>query len=70
MTFFLSLVGLSYPQRAQAQTAISICDRTPQVRTAILNKVAGISECSDVTATHLAAIGTLNLSHSRGTLMD
>ena len=64
ITLFLSLVGLSSPQRAQAQTAINICDRTPQVRTAILDKVAGISNCSDVTATHLAAIGTLNLSHN------
>ena len=43
-----------------------VCDRTPQVRDAIVAKVAGISNCGDVTATHLAAItGTLNLT-SRG----
>ena len=42
------------------------CDRTLQVRDAIVAKVAGISNCGDVTATHLAAItGTLNLT-SRG----
>ena len=38
-----------------------VCDRTPRVRTAIVAKVAGISNCGDVTATHLAAItGTLS----------
>ncbi len=39
------------------------CDRTPQVRNAILRKIAGISNCSDVTASHLAAVtGTLDLN--------
>ena len=38
-----------------------VCDRTPRVRTAIVAKVAGISNCGDVTAAHLAAItGTLS----------
>ena len=39
-----------------------VCDRTPEVRDAIVAKVAGISNCADVTAAHLAAItGTLEL---------
>ena len=39
-----------------------VCDRTPEVRDAIVAKVAGISNCGDVTAAHLAAItGTLDL---------
>ena len=39
-----------------------VCDRTPEVRDAIVAKVAGISNCGDVTAAHLAAItGTLEL---------
>ncbi len=43
-----------------------VCDRTRQVRTAILAKVAGISNCGDVMAAHLVAItGTLNLDNSR-----
>ena len=39
-----------------------VCDRTPEVRDAIVAKVAGISNCGDVTAAHLAAItGILEL---------
>ena len=36
-----------------------ICDRTEQIRTAILGEIAGVTDCADVTATHLAAITTL-----------
>ncbi len=40
-----------------------ICGRTEQVRTAILGRISGVSNCVDVTATHLANIsGTLNLN--------
>ena len=43
-----------------------VCDRTRRVRDAIVAKVAGISNCGDVTAAHLAAItGTLNVTDSR-----
>ena len=39
-----------------------ICGRTPAVRTAILAKIPGVSNCADVTDAHLAAItGTLSL---------
>ena len=44
-----------------AQTA-GICGRTQQVRDAIVSSVSGITDCADITATHLRNItGTLNL---------
>ena len=40
-----------------------ICGRTPQVRDALLAEISGVSDCADVTATHLAAIsGNLGLN--------
>ena len=39
-----------------------ICDRTPQVQTAILAAVPGASTCDEVTAAHLAAITSLDLN--------
>ena len=47
-----------------ALTLVGICDRTPQVRDAIVTAVAdndsNVSNCSQVTETHLAAVtGTL-----------
>ena len=43
--------------------AAGICGRTEAVRTAILAKISGVSECADVTSTQLAAItGSLQLS--------
>ena len=39
-----------------------VCDRTPQVRDAIVAAVPSVSDCNDVTDAHLAAItGTLSL---------
>ena len=53
--------GAALPLQAQAQTA-GICGRTEQVRTAILAKIPGVSNCADVTDAHLAAItGALSL---------
>jgi hypothetical protein len=41
-----------------------VCDRTEQVRDAIVAAVPGVTECADVTETHLAAItGPLNLAN-------
>ena len=41
-----------------------ICGRTEQVRTAILGKISGVSNCANVTDADLAAItGTLNLGN-------
>ena len=47
---------LALPHQAQAQTPAGICDRTPQVRDAILIRVARGTACEDVTAAQLAAI--------------
>ena len=42
---------------------VGICGRTPQVRDALVALIPVVSNCADVTATHLAAItGTLELS--------
>ena len=40
-----------------------VCDRTPAVRDAIVAEVPGVTDCADVTETHLAAIMNLNLSN-------
>ncbi|MYE20958.1 MAG: leucine-rich repeat protein [Synechococcus sp. SB0662_bin_45] len=47
----------------QSVTVGGICDRTPAVRTAILDAISGVSGCEDVTSSHLNSItGTLDLS--------
>ena len=38
-----------------------VCDRTPQVRDAIVAAVSDVSDCNNVTQAHLATITTLNL---------
>ena len=44
-------------------TTAGICDRTEEVRNALVALIPGVSDCAAVTTTHLAAItGTLNLS--------
>ena len=44
-------------------TVSGICDRTPAVRTAILGRISGITNCRDVTSSHLSGItGTLSVS--------
>ncbi len=54
---------LALPLQAEAQTT-GICGRTPAVRTAILAKISGVSNCADVTDAHLAAItGSLPLGN-------
>ena len=43
-------------------TVGGICDRTPAVQTAILEEISGITDCGDVTSSHLSGIpGPLNL---------
>ena len=44
-----------------APSFVSVCDRTPQVRDAIVAVLPDVSDCEDVTAAHLASITTLNL---------
>ena len=46
-----------------AHVSVNICDRSGAVIVAILSRISGTSNCSEVTSTQLAAItGTLNLS--------
>ena len=45
-----------------ASVLTPVCDRTPQVRDAIVGAVQGIDNCKDVTEAHLSAITSLNLS--------
>ena len=40
---------------------MGVCDRTPQVRDAIVAAVPGVTDCHYVTVEHLAAIQTLNI---------
>ena len=66
VVLFLSLAGLSSPQRAQAQTAINICDRTPQIEAKILRMLGKTeADCGSVTAAELAGIRTLEVRNSR-----
>ncbi len=61
VVLFLSLVGLSSPQRAQAQTTINICDRTPQIEAIILRALGKTeADCGSVTAAELAGISFLS----------
>ena len=53
----LVLLGaLALPATAEAQTETGICGRTQQVRDAIVGLIPSVSNCADVTATHLAGI--------------
>ena len=60
-TVTLGLVLLSVPGKAAAQI-VPVCDRTPEVRDVIVEKIPDVSECGDVTEAHLAVItGFLDL---------
>ena len=69
LTFSLSVTGRGEGAgvRPGGDTATvivvaGICDRTPEVRDALVALILGVSNCADVTAAHLAAItGTLEL---------
>ena len=57
----LALFGaLALPSTAEAQIT-PVCDRTVQVRDAIVAAVSGVSTCGGVTDAHLAAITSLGL---------
>ena len=48
------------PATAKAQD-VAVCDRTTQVRDAIVAEVAGVTDCADVTAADLADITDLEI---------
>ena len=54
-------IGYGEPQN-NAPEFTPVCDRTPQVRDAIVAVLPGVSDCNDVTKAHLALITNLNLS--------
>ena len=53
---------VSAQRTQQAQPLPDVCERTPGVRDAIVAAISGVDDCADVTATHLAGIGRLDLS--------
>ena len=65
---FLAVVAstsVPWDSVALAQTA-GICDRTQEVRDAILTKLSDVSDCANVTDTHLGGItGDLTLSDKK-----
>ena len=56
---------------AQAQSAPNppVCDRTPQIRDAIVSEIPGVSSCAGVTAEQLAGIGGLDVQSSGITML-
>ena len=61
----------AYPASGTIEVAAAgICGRTLAVRAAILNKISSVSDCANVTDTHLAAItGGLSLSNRNVTAL-
>ncbi len=64
----LGALTLALPVPAQAQTPMpSVCDRTSQVRDVIVSEVSGVSNCANITTTHLAAILELVFDNAANT---
>ena len=57
------LTSDAFPSSGTIEVSADICGRTGEVRRALLALISSVSNCADVTATHLAAIGTLDLSN-------
>ena len=57
-------VDLSVIRTAEAQTFTSVCNRNAGIRDAILNALTSISNCADVTASHLSNITTLQAGNA------
>ena len=56
--------ALIFAALAHAQPVPPVCDRTPQVRDGILEKISGVSDCAEVTDSHLSGItGALSLAN-------
>ena len=48
------------PARAQTMPNPAVCDRTPQIRDAIVASISGVTNCTDVTSAHLTSIQGLD----------
>ena len=56
------LLSAAFPDPAGAQSEdTGVCDRTEQVRDAIAEAVLGVTDCADITATHLGQVTSLYL---------
>ena len=63
MLLIYGIQGTSHGQQQNDVPELTpVCNRTPQVRDAIVALVPGVNDCNDVTAAHLALIANLNLS--------
>ena len=67
MLFLLTIGLLVLPStvQAQAQAQSGVCDRTPQVRDALVAIVGGEASCAEVTADQLSRISILSLGSER-----
>ncbi len=65
LLFFLTISLLVLSSTAQAQTQSGVCDRTPQVRDALVAIVGGGVTCADVTPDQLGRISVLSLGSER-----
>ena len=65
LLFLLTVSLLVLPSTAQAQTQTGVCDRTPQVRDALVAIVGGEASCAEVTADQLGRISVLSLGSER-----
>ena len=59
---------ISIQKGGYAQTPV--CDRTEEVKDAIVAAVAGVTDCADVTEAHLAAITSLDLANTGVTALQ
>ena len=66
--FFVLLI--SAKDDVKAQTLIGICDRTQQVRDALVSKIYEVNNCADITATHLQTIKHLVLDRTNLTSLQ
>ena len=58
-TFALTVTAAATPETPQYTP---VCDRTTQVRDALVTAISGVSACAGATATHLLTITSLNLA--------
>ena len=61
--------GPSDKASARAGDGLGVCNRTRGVQVAILAEVAGVDDCADVTASHLAQIGSVTVRELAGGLL-
>ena len=60
LALLVLLATAAFPVQAQQPDPL-VCNRTPQVRDAIVDEVEDVNHCADVTNAHLADIGNLTL---------